>query len=81
MLLIRWLKHRHYMNDNLRKYLGYAVGEIVLVIVGTASVALYSHYLPRIREVLGPEEARRARRDGRAMAFDAALAYLLEGLG
>ena len=34
MLLIRWLKQRHYMNDNLRKYLGYAAGEIFLVIVG-----------------------------------------------
>ena len=34
MLLIRWLKQRHYMNDNLRKYLGYAFGEIVLVILG-----------------------------------------------
>ena len=34
MLLTRWLKNRHYMNDNMRKYLGYAVGEIVLVIVG-----------------------------------------------
>ena len=34
MLLIRWLKHRHFMNDNLRKYLSYAAGEIFLVIVG-----------------------------------------------
>ena len=34
MLLLRWIKNRHYMNDNVRKYLGYAAGEIVLVIVG-----------------------------------------------
>ena len=34
MLLIRWIKNRHFMNDNMRKYLGYAAGEIVLVIVG-----------------------------------------------
>ena len=34
MLLTRWIKNRHYMNDNVRKYLGYAAGEIVLVIVG-----------------------------------------------
>jgi hypothetical protein len=34
MLLLRWLKNRHYMNDNMRKYLGYAAGEIALVIVG-----------------------------------------------
>lgn len=34
MLLLRWLKQQHYMNDNLRKYLGYAVGEIALVILG-----------------------------------------------
>jgi hypothetical protein len=34
MLLTRWIKNRHFMNDNLRKYLGYAAGEIVLVIVG-----------------------------------------------
>lgn len=34
MLLVRWVKQRHFMNDNLRKYVGYAAGEIVLVIVG-----------------------------------------------
>lgn len=34
MLLIRWFKHHHYMNDNVRKYLGYAAGETVLVIAG-----------------------------------------------
>lgn len=34
MLLTRWIKNRHFMNDNLRKYLGYAAGEIVLVILG-----------------------------------------------
>ena len=34
MLLLRWLKQQHYMNDNLRKYLGYAMGEIALVIIG-----------------------------------------------
>lgn len=34
MLLTRWIKNRHFMNSNLRKYLGYAAGEIFLVIVG-----------------------------------------------
>jgi hypothetical protein len=34
MLLTRWIKNRNFMNDNIRKYLGYAAGEIVLVIVG-----------------------------------------------
>ena len=34
MLLIRWIKNRHFMNDQMRKYLGYAAGEIILVIVG-----------------------------------------------
>ena len=34
MLLTRWIKHHHFMNNNTRKYLGYAAGEIVLVIVG-----------------------------------------------
>ena len=34
MLLTRWIKYRHFMNDSLRKYLGYAAGEIVLVIAG-----------------------------------------------
>ena len=34
MLLTRWFKNRHFMNDNMRKYLGYAAGEIILVIVG-----------------------------------------------
>ena len=33
-MLIRWFKHHHFMNNNVRKYLGYAAGEIVLVIVG-----------------------------------------------
>jgi hypothetical protein len=34
MLLTRWFKHHHFMNNNVRKYLGYAAGEIVLLIVG-----------------------------------------------
>ncbi len=34
MLLTRWFKHHHYMNNNVRKYMGYAGGEIVLVIAG-----------------------------------------------
>lgn len=34
MLLTRWFKHHHFMNDNVRKYLGYAAGEIMLVIAG-----------------------------------------------
>lgn len=34
MLLIRWFKHNHFMNNNIRKYLSYAAGEIVLVIAG-----------------------------------------------
>jgi len=43
--------------------------------------ALYRHYLPRVRAALGPDEARRARDEGRAMTLDVALAYALEGLG
>ena len=34
MLLTRWFKHHHYMKNNVSKYLGYAAGEIVLVIAG-----------------------------------------------
>jgi hypothetical protein len=34
MLLTRWIKHHHFMNNNTRKYVVYAAGEIVLVIVG-----------------------------------------------
>jgi hypothetical protein len=44
------------------------------------SYALYLHYLPRVREVLGAEEARKARDEGRAMTADRAVAYALEGL-
>ena len=44
------------------------------------SMSLYSHYLPIVREALGPDEARRARDEGRAMTLDDALAYALEGL-
>lgn len=34
MLRTRWRKLRNYMNSDFRKYLGYAAGEIVLVIAG-----------------------------------------------
>jgi hypothetical protein len=44
-------------------------------------VSFYRHYLPIVRAVLGPEEGRRARDEGRAMTPDDALAYALEGLG
>ncbi|MBT8113968.1 MAG: hypothetical protein KJP04_01215 [Arenicella sp.] len=34
VLLVRKLKHSYFANDQFRKYLGYALGEMVLVIVG-----------------------------------------------
>ena len=34
LLLLRRLKHGVFMNNEFRKYLGYAVGELLLVIVG-----------------------------------------------
>lgn len=42
--------------------------------------SLYRHYLPIVREALGPDEARRARDEGRAMTMDEAFAYALDGL-
>jgi hypothetical protein len=44
-------------------------------------VSFYRHYLPIVRATLGPDEARRARNDGRTMTLDDALAYALESLG
>ena len=41
----------------------------------------HRYYLPRVRAALGPDEARRAREEGRAMTIGDALAYALEGLG
>lgn len=46
-----------------------------------ASWALYRHYLPIVRAALGPQNARRARNEGRAMTLDEALRYALAGLG
>jgi predicted ATPase/class 3 adenylate cyclase len=37
-----------------------------------ASMSLYRHYLPRVREALGPERAHRVREAGRAMSLDEA---------
>ena len=34
MLRLRWLKHTVFLNRETRRYIGYAVGEILLVIVG-----------------------------------------------
>jgi predicted ATPase/class 3 adenylate cyclase len=45
-----------------------------------ASYAIYRHYVPLVRETLGPERARRARDKGRAMTTDEAIEYALEGL-
>ena len=45
------------------------------------SMALYRHYLPRVRDALGADEARRLRDEGRAMSVDAAFAQALEGIG
>lgn len=44
------------------------------------SLALYRHYLPLVRDVLGAEESRRARDEGRAMTLDEAFEYALSGL-
>jgi hypothetical protein len=44
------------------------------------SALLYLVYLPQVRTVLGPDEARRARAEGQAMMLDEAMAYALEGL-
>jgi predicted ATPase/class 3 adenylate cyclase len=44
------------------------------------SYALYLHYLPLVREALGPEDARKARDEARAMSVDQAIAYALDGL-
>ena len=62
------------------RYLGGAIN-LPIPFRTPASWALYRHYLPLVREALGPEEARRARDEGRAMTLDDALAYALEGLG
>jgi predicted ATPase/class 3 adenylate cyclase len=45
-----------------------------------ASVAIYRHYRPLVRDALGPDEARRARDEGQAMTRDDAFAYMLETL-
>ncbi len=34
MLFLRWLKHNAYMKQKIRQYLGYALGEIILVVAG-----------------------------------------------
>jgi hypothetical protein len=34
LLLLRRLKHDVFMNDSKRKYLAYAIGELILVVVG-----------------------------------------------
>jgi hypothetical protein len=44
------------------------------------SAALYLHYLPLVRDALGPDVARRARDEGQAMTLDEALIYAVEGL-
>lgn len=43
-------------------------------------VTLYVHYLPLVRFALGPEESRRARREGQAMNLEEALRYAEESL-
>jgi hypothetical protein len=48
------------------------------VIVSAPGYALYRHWVPRVRETLGPERARQLRDEGRAMSLDQALAYALE---
>jgi len=45
------------------------------------SYALYLHYIPQLREALGPTVAHRTRTEGRAMSIEDATAYALEGLG
>jgi hypothetical protein len=44
-----------------------------------AAMALYRHYLPLVRRSLDAEEARRLRGEGRAMTFNEAFDYALEG--
>jgi hypothetical protein len=44
------------------------------------SYALYLHYIPKVREVLGPGPAHRTRAEGRAMSVAEVTAYALEGL-
>ncbi|MGH2760125.1 MAG: ATP-binding protein [Actinomycetota bacterium] len=44
------------------------------------SYALYLHYIPRIRDALGPGAAHRTRAEGRSMSVDDITAYALEGL-
>jgi predicted ATPase/class 3 adenylate cyclase len=61
------------------RYLGGA-SDLPVPFRSPASWALYRHYLPQVRAALGPEAARRARDEGRAMTLDAALAYALDGL-
>jgi hypothetical protein len=38
MLMTRWYKRSHFMNGYIRRYLSYAVGEVLLVIVGIVIV-------------------------------------------
>ncbi len=42
--------------------------------------ALYTHYVPLVRQRIGPDEARRLRDEGRKMSLDEAVAYALEDL-
>ena len=44
------------------------------------TVALYLRYTALVRAALGPEEAHRARDEGRAMTLDEAFDYALAGL-
>ena len=44
------------------------------------SYALYLHYIPLLREALGPGAAHRTRAEGRSMSIDDATEYALEGL-
>jgi hypothetical protein len=44
------------------------------------SYALYLHYVPLIRDAIGPRDAHRTRAEARAMTLDDAVAYALEGL-
>jgi hypothetical protein len=41
---------------------------------------LYLHYIPKIREALGPGPAHRTRAEGRSMSVEEITAYALEGL-
>ena len=42
--------------------------------------ALYRHYQPLVRAMLGAEQGMRAREEGQAMSMDEALAYAMQGL-